>query len=106
MPLTPWSSANYGLGLWNSVWGTIVAELVLFFGGLYFYLKDTRPKDSTGTWALAGFAVFMVLIWVGAVFGPPPPNIMAVKISGLGLWLMIPWAYWIDRHRVSKGRIS
>src|SRR5260221_6131541 len=84
MPLAPWSSAKYGLGLWNSVWGTIAVELVLFFGGLYFYLKDTRPKDRTGTWALAVFLALMRLFLVGGGFWPPPPRILGGKEQSKG----------------------
>ena len=99
MPLTPWSQQKYGLGLWNSVAGTVVVELVLFFGGLTIYLKNTRAKDRTGTYTLWGFVVLMVALWVGAVFGPPPPSVAAVKWSALSIWLAVAWAYWIDRHR-------
>jgi LexA-binding, inner membrane-associated putative hydrolase len=99
MPLSPWSAQKYGLGLWNSVWGTVVAELLLFFCGLYIYLKETKAKDRVGTWALWGFVVFMSVVWLGAVFGPPPPSVTPIKLSGLSLWLAAAWAYWLDRHR-------
>ena len=99
MPLTPWSQQKYGLGLWNSAFGTVAAELLLFFGGLFIYLKDTRPKDRIGKYALWGFVVLMVALWLGAVFGPPPPSETAITMSGLSIWLAVVWAYWIDRHR-------
>jgi hypothetical protein len=99
MPLNPWSPQKYGLGLWNSVWGTVAAELILFFCGLFIYLKSTRAKDRVGSFALWGFVVFMVVVWLGAVFGPPPPSETAIKFSGLSIWLAVAWAYWIDRHR-------
>lgn len=101
MPLTPWSTQKYGLGLWNSVAGTVVVELALFFGGLAIYLTQTKARDRTGRIALWSFAVLMAVIWVGAVFGPPPPSLNAIKASGVAIWLTIPWAYWIDRHFMS-----
>jgi LexA-binding, inner membrane-associated putative hydrolase len=99
MPLTPWSQQKYGLGLWNSVFGTVVIELLLFFGGLFVYLKDTAPTDRTGKYALWSFVALMVALWLGAVFGPPPPSETAITLSGLSIWLAVAWAYWIDRHR-------
>jgi membrane-bound metal-dependent hydrolase YbcI (DUF457 family) len=99
MPLTPWSQQKYGLGLWNSVAGTVIVELLMFFGGLAVYLKNTRAKDRTGTYSLWGFVVIMVALWVGAVFGPSPPSVAAVQWSALSIWLAVAWAYWIDRHR-------
>jgi drug/metabolite transporter superfamily protein YnfA len=84
----------------------VVVELGLFLGGLYLYLKDTRPKDRTGTWALASFVALMLVLWIGAVFGPPPPNQLAVKMSGVAIWLAIPWAYWIDRHRENQNPLA
>jgi hypothetical protein len=99
MPLTPWSQQKYGLGLWNSVFGTVAIELLLFFGGLFIYLKDTAPKDRIGKYALWSFVALMVAFWLGAVFGPPPPSEIAITVSGLSIWLAVAWAYWIDRHR-------
>jgi hypothetical protein len=99
MPLTPWSQQKYGLGLWNSPAGTVAAEVVLFFGGLWIYLAGTRSKDHTGGYALWAFVVLMVILWIGAVFGPPPPSVRALQWSALSIWLAILCAYWIDRHR-------
>jgi membrane-bound metal-dependent hydrolase YbcI (DUF457 family) len=103
MPLTPWSQPKYGLGLWNSVAGTVAVELIIFFGGLAIYLMATKPRDRTGSFALWGFVALLILIWVGAVFGPPPPSVKAIKASGFGLWLIVAWAYWVDRHRSTAG---
>lgn len=99
MPLTPWSQQKYGLGLWNSVAGTVLVELIVFCGGLFIYLSVTRSRDRTGSVALWSLVGLLVLIWIGAVFGPPPPSVTAIKVSGFGLWLIVAWAYWIDRHR-------
>jgi len=88
-----------GLGLWNSVPATVVAEALVFGGGLAVYLKTTRARDRSGTWALWGLVVFLAAAWAASVAGPPPPNEGVVAASGVGLWLLVPWGYWIDRHR-------
>ncbi len=99
MPVSPWSGEKYGLGLWNSMGATVTVELLMFFGGLAIYLNQTRAKDKTGQIALWSFVVLLVVIWAGSTFGPPPPNVNALKYGGLLMWLMIAWCYWIDRHR-------
>jgi LexA-binding, inner membrane-associated putative hydrolase len=99
MPLTPWSQQKHGLGLWNSVWATLVVELVLFFAGLWIYLRTTRAKDRVGSYALWAFVILMLVLWLGATFGPPPPDVGVLKWSAPSIWLVVVWAYWIDRHR-------
>ena len=89
----------FGLGLWNSVWLTVVAEAVVFGFGLAVYLRTTRAIDRTGTWALWSLVVLLVATWVGSVAGPPPPSVGAVEGMGVVMWLFVPWGYWIDRHR-------
>jgi len=88
-----------GLELWRSVPATIVTEALLLAGGLFLYLRATRARDGTGRWAFWGLIGFLVLVYVGSVFGPPPPSATAVAWVTLLLWLMVPWAAWIDRHR-------
>jgi hypothetical protein len=99
MPITPWSTQKYGLGLWNSIGGTVAVELILFFAGLGIYLSQTRSKDKTGLIALWSLIALLLFIWFGATFGPTPPADSDVKYSALALWLTVPWGYWIDRHR-------
>jgi membrane-bound metal-dependent hydrolase YbcI (DUF457 family) len=99
MPLTPWTTQKYGLGLWNSVGGTVAVELVMFFAGLAIYLSQTKAKDRTGQLALWSLVALLVFIWLSAIFGPPPPSVNAVKYSALALWLTVAWGYWVDRHR-------
>jgi hypothetical protein len=99
MPLSPWSAQKHGLSLWNSVAGTVAVELLLFFAGLAIYVTCTKARDRTGQFALWSFVVLMLVIWTGAVFGPPPPSLTALKATGFGVWLIVAWAYWIDKHR-------
>jgi hypothetical protein len=41
----------------------------------------------------------LLLIFASGFLSPPPPNEHAVGLAALGLWLFVPWSYWIDRHR-------
>ena len=103
MPLTPWSIHKYGLGLWNSMPATMIAELGLFFLGLAMYLSRSRARDRIGTFALWGLVLLLVFMWVSSLFDTSPPTVSEVKYSAFGLWLAVAWAYWIDRHRSAVG---
>jgi hypothetical protein len=98
LPLWP-GGPKFGLGIWNSVPLTFLAEAVVFGGGLYLYLRATAAKDRTGTWALWALVAFVVLCYAGAALGPPPPDPTPMALSALVLWLFVPWGYWVDRHR-------
>jgi hypothetical protein len=92
-------SPRVGLGLWNSLVGTIVVELSLFAVGLWLYERSTKALDRTGRLALRGLVAFLLVIYVANVFGPPPPSGMAAAWSALAMWLLVAWGYWVDRHR-------
>ena len=93
----------FGLGIWNSVPLTVAVEAIALGAGLAIYLRTTRAVDRTGAWALWSLVVFLVLLWVASVAGPPPPSERIVAWSGVGMWLLVPWGYWIDRHRAIVG---
>ncbi len=99
LPLFPGSSVNIGLGLWNSLPGTIVVELSLFVGCLAIYLRQTRARNRIGNIALWSFIGFLLITWIANLFGPPPPSENAIGYVGLAMWLFVPWAMWIEKNR-------
>ena len=96
LPLYP-GGPRLGFGGWNSMALTYALEALFYFGGLAIYLRMTRAKDAVGRWALVAYVVVQVAIYL--IGGDPPPNASTVAWSALILWLFIPWAAWIDRHR-------
>ena len=100
MPLFPGGAARVGLGLWYSTAGTIVVEGLLFVAGVWLYARATRARDRVGRWALWGLVAFLSLSYVGSLFQSAPPNPAVYAWVGLGLgWLLVAWAWLIDRHR-------
>lgn len=100
MPLTLNGPERLGLGLWNSIPGTLAVELTIFAIGVTFYLRATTPHDrvgSIGLWSLVGF---LLVVYLASVFGPPPPSASAVAWSAESMWLLVMWGYWVDNHRL------
>jgi LexA-binding, inner membrane-associated putative hydrolase len=102
LPLYPGGPLE-GLGLWNSVAATLVVEVAMFAAGLAVYLRATRARDALGRWNAWAFAAFLVLAYLAAAFGPPPPDPRTLAWSTFGVWLLVAWAWWVDRHRTPAG---
>lgn len=100
LPLWPAGPA-VGAGLWNSIAGTLLVEGSVFGIGVWLYLRSTSARDETGRWALVALLAVTGLIWATQPWQPPPPNAMAVAWGALILWLLPPWARWIEAHRTS-----
>ena len=99
LPLIPWSHVKVGLGLWNSVILTLIVEGFIFIAGAYLYIKTTKAENKKGSIGLWSLIIFLVIVYLMNVFGPPPPSSDAIAIAGLSQWLLIIWAYWIDKNR-------
>jgi hypothetical protein len=99
LPLAPGLSTFVGLGLWNSTLATIILESALFLLGIFLYLRTTKAKDKIGVIALWTLIIFLVISYIANIISPPPPNADPVGWMALLMWLLIPWGYWIDRHR-------
>ena len=99
LPLIPWSHVKVGLGLWNSVILTLIVEGFIFIAGAYLYIKTTKAENKKGSIGLWSLIIFLVIVYLMNVFGPPPPSPDAIAIVGLSQWLLIIWAYWIDKNR-------
>ena len=106
LPLWPGSETMIGLGLWNSVPWTMIVEGAMFAAGAWIYARAAPGRDRIGTWAYWGLIGFLVLAYLGNVFGPPPPNVHAIAVAGIaGGVLFTAWAWWIDRHRGAPAEI-
>ncbi len=103
LPVAPGVNTFLGLGLWYSRPATIIIEGLMFLGGITLYAKTTKASDRVGTFAFWSFIGFLVIIWMANTFGPPPPDVNALGYVGLSMWLLVAWAYWIDRHRTPIG---
>ena len=101
LPLWP-GGPMVGLGLWNSVIGTMVVEVTLFVLCLWLYLRSTTAVDRIGSIALWALVVFVGVIYVANSTSPPPPNAGMIGYAGLAAWIFVPWGMWIDRHRRSS----
>ena len=98
MPLYP-GSVKVGLGLWNSVPGTIAVETVMFVVGVWMSARATRARDETGRRAFAAFVGLMFATYAVSM-GPPPPSITALISAAIaGAAVIVLWAWWFDRHR-------
>lgn len=102
LPIFPGSELKVGLGLWNSFAATIILEGLIFGIGIYLYYKVTKTKNKTGTYSLIGLVVFLILIYISNLFGPPPDSVKAIGIVGNAQWLIILWGYWIDKNRMAE----
>ncbi|MEZ5292500.1 MAG: hypothetical protein R2745_15570 [Vicinamibacterales bacterium] len=90
-----------GLGLWNHPWVEVPLEVGMFLAGVWMYASATTPVDRTGSRALWALVAFLLVVHAANMLGPPPPSVAAVAWSAQLLWLLVPWAYWIDRHRTA-----
>jgi membrane-bound metal-dependent hydrolase YbcI (DUF457 family) len=103
MPLVP-GGARYGMALWNSVPATLVTESLMFAIGVGMYRRATRPIDGIGKHGLTGLVALLVVAYLGAAFGPPPPSVRALALTSIaGAVLFLGLALWVDRHRVGWG---
>jgi len=99
LPIFPGESVKVGLGLWNSFTATIILEGLIFTLGVYFYYTATKAKNKTGSYSLIGLILFLVVMYISNLVGPPPPSVEMIGIVGNAQWLIVLWGYWIDKNR-------
>ncbi len=99
LPLYPGDESRHGLGVWNSVAGSLALESALFAAGVYLYVRSTRARDRIGVVAWWALVAFLAAAYAASVLGPPPPSPEAVAYSALVGYAIVAWGWWVDRHR-------
>lgn len=101
MPLYP-GGPKFGLGLWNSVSGTLGVELGMFALGVALYLSATRARDRIGRYALIVYIALLLASYLRNSFSHELPHSVRAEIAWPGLIagiVLLVWAWWFDRHR-------
>ena len=99
LPIFPGSNLLIGLGVWSSLPLTLAIELPLFALGVWLYVRSTTAVNARGKWGLWGLIIFLLIIHAGNLMGDPPPTPEAIAWVGQAQWLLVLWAYWVDKHR-------
>jgi hypothetical protein len=104
--LAPTTQKYFGLGLWNSVGGTILVEGGLWILAIILYTRATTAKKLLGIIVFWPVVALLTLAWFNNIAGPPPPSVTAMGISSLIFFsLIVAWAYWINRLRPAKAQV-
>jgi hypothetical protein len=102
MPLYP-GGPRYGLGLWNSIAGTLVVELLMFAVGVWLYARTTRARDRIGQYAFLAYVALLLVLYIGDRFSPPPASVSELAWTGIAAEvILLLWAWWFDHHRVPR----
>ena len=100
LPLIGGDGIKIGLGLWNSVGGTLIVEQALFIGALAVYYRSTSGKGILGKYGIAIFGIGLILLNLMTAFGPSESSGSQVAISIL---IIVPIfsaiAFGLDRKR-------
>ncbi|HET7613532.1 MAG TPA: hypothetical protein VFK26_06365 [Gemmatimonadaceae bacterium] len=99
------SSPKLGWGVWNSLIATYLIEFGIFAVGVYAYARVTRARDRIGSWGLWTYVILLAAVYIGSN-GPPPASERALALSALGIWVFVPLAWWVDKHRYYTGRVD
>jgi membrane-bound metal-dependent hydrolase YbcI (DUF457 family) len=95
MPLWPGPSPRFGLGLWNSIRGTLLVEGALWAAAIAIYLRANRPRPIA-FWSLV---IVTTVMWASGPWSLTPPSERALGWFALIGWIIIPWAAFADGAR-------
>jgi len=98
LPIWPGaSSPKVGWGLWNYAPFPYIIEFTIYAVGISVYARATRARDRIGSWGLWAFVLTLAIIYLAS--SGPPPSERVLAWSAMLLWLFVPWAWWVDKHR-------
>jgi hypothetical protein len=103
LPITGNDSPKLGLGLWNNPTATMIAELLVFGLGLALYLTLRSHRHPVRLLRLAILVVLLVGTYLGNTYGPVPPSMTVVAVSGIVFFVAAAaLAAWADRRATPR----
>jgi hypothetical protein len=94
-----------GLGLWAFPIPSLVLELGLFLGALWWMLRRGRLATRRLRIGLLVLAAVLLVVQVMAAFGPPPPSVTVVAVSGIAMPLVITATVYLLERSTGRGRV-
>ena len=99
LPLSGGGSVKLGLGLWNNPVATLIAEAVVFGGGLAIYISRPSNRHPVRLSRLVIVVVLLVGTYAASLLGPVPASMTIVAVSDIVFLLVIAaLAAWADRR--------
>ncbi len=102
LPLLPGLDVKAGFGLWNHPIWELSLETPLYAAGIYLLLRSQRPRGVKGIVSFYSLLVFLALVHVGNLFGPPPEDTQFLAWMALSQWVLVVWAYRAGRCLVPR----
>ena len=99
------SSPQVGWGWWNAIAVAYIVEFTIYAAGVSLYARATRPRDRIGRWGLWAYVTLLAAIYISSNRAPPPSE-RVLALGALGVWVFVPLAWWVDKHRYYIGRID
>lgn len=106
LPLWPGPSPRFGLGLWNSIPGTLVIEGAIWVAAVVLYLRGRKSTRWIGPAALWSLVLISTVMWATGPWSPPPPDTRSLALFALIGWIIVPWAVLADRFYVDRAAPS
>jgi hypothetical protein len=88
-----------GLGLWNSLPGSLLVEAAILLAGAFVYFRSTRAIDRWGRFGALGLVAFMLVSHAAGYLGPSAESVDQLMVGMLLVGLPLLAAHFVDRHR-------
>ena len=93
-----------GLGLWNHPWVELAVELVLVAAGLVYYFKQSPELSKARRIGVVALCLVVVAIQLAGDYGPPPPSVKVMALSGFVLYVLFTLgAYFVEGRQPKAG---
>jgi len=99
-------SRKVGLGLWNHPMIELGVELALLAAGLVYYFRKMPQLSKARRIGMVVLCLLIAAIQVAGDFGPPPPSVKMMAVSGFVLYLIFTAAAFFIEGRETKTRAA